>query len=131
MELELREILDAAPTNKESRSDVALTLINGLISKSAGITATEDCEPTTDHGNASGKEALRPRERLWSTVVAAFVASIPALLVGYTLGFASSALLDLTGDTDDDAVPSDYYFGDTVSGIFAVSENIFCKIVNS
>ena len=81
-----------------------------------------DYKLTPAHLDAGGKEAslrlrLRQRERLWSTVVATFVASIPALLVGYTLGFASSALLDLTGDTDDNVVPSDYYFGDTVSGI--------------
>ena len=59
------------------------------------------------------------RERLWSTAIAAFVASIPALLVGYTLGFPSSALLDLTGNGTAD-IPSSYVFSSTLGDIFAV-----------
>ena len=51
--------------------------------------------------------------------LSAFVVSIPALLVGYTLGFTSSALLDLTGDAVD--VPEAYLFSGLVSDLFAVS----------
>ena len=65
------------------------------------------------------ERVLRTRSRLWSTALSAFVVSIPALLVGYTLGFASSALLDLTGDAAD--VPEAYLFNRFVSDLFAVS----------
>ena len=65
------------------------------------------------------ERVLRTRSRLWSTALSAFVVSIPALLVGYTLGFASSALLDLTGGAAD--VPEAYLFNRFVSDLFAVS----------
>ena len=65
------------------------------------------------------ERVLRTRSRLWSTALSAFVVSIPALLVGYTLGFASSALLDLTGGAAD--VPEAYLFNRLVSDLFAVS----------
>ena len=64
------------------------------------------------------ERVLRTRQRLWSTAVSAFVASIPALLVGYTIGFPSSALLDLTGDEGD--LPKDYQFTTLLSDLFAV-----------
>ena len=70
---------------------------------------------------ARGTSALS-RERLWSTFLSACVASIPGMLVGYTLGFASSALLDLTGDGAAD-VPETYLFTRLISDLFQVSLN--------
>ena len=66
------------------------------------------------------ERVLRTRQRLWSTAVSAFVVSIPALLVGYTIGFPSSALLDLTGDEGD--LPKDYQFTTLLSDLFAVRQ---------
>ena len=66
------------------------------------------------------ERVLRTRQRLWSTAVSAFIASIPALLVGYTIGFPSSALLDLSGDTGD--LPKDYQFTTLLSDLFAVRQ---------
>jgi len=64
------------------------------------------------------ERVLRTRQRLWSTAVSAFIASIPALLAGYTIGFPSSALLDLTGDEGD--LPKDFQFTTLLSDLFAV-----------
>ena len=70
---------------------------------------------------ADGRQRRRrPRERLWTTTLASLVAAVPALLVGYTLGFASSALLDLTGDAAA-GIPRDYVFSSAVADVFAVS----------
>ena len=62
------------------------------------------------------------RERVWSTAVSAIVASIPALLLGYTLGFPSSALLDLT--EDDAGLREDYQLTLLLSDLFAVSNPV-------
>ncbi len=43
---------------------------------------------------------VRTREKLWPTAVAALVSSVPAFLVGFTLGFTSAALLELTATTE-------------------------------
>ena len=58
---------------------------------------------------------VRTRERLWSTTVSALIASIPALLVGFTIGYPSPALLDL-GD-----LPEDFRFNTLLSDLFGVS----------
>ena len=58
---------------------------------------------------------VRTRERLWSTTISAFIASIPALLVGFTIGYPSPALLDL-GD-----LPEDFRFNTLLSDLFGVS----------
>ena len=84
-------------------------------------------EKRTSDSGSSGKVGAdgrqhrrRPRERLWTTALASLVAAVPALLVGYTLGFASSALLDLTGDAAA-GIPRDYVFSSAVADVFAVS----------
>ena len=66
------------------------------------------------------ERVLRTRQRLWSTAVSAFIASIPALLVGYTISFPSSALLDLTGGTG--GLPKGYQFTTLLSDLFAVRQ---------
>ena len=59
---------------------------------------------------------LRGPQRLWTTTLAALIASLSPLLGGYTLGFASPALLQL----NDDLVPSDYHLDGVVLGLFTV-----------
>ena len=61
---------------------------------------------------------LRTHQRLRSTILAAAIASIPALLGGYTIAFPSSALLDLTGGME--GLPKDYLFNTALSELFAV-----------
>ena len=51
---------------------------------------------------------LRGPQRLWTTTLAAVIASLGSLLGGYTLGFASPALLQL----NDDHVPTEYHLKD-------------------
>lgn len=62
------------------------------------------------------------RERVWTTTLASLVASIPAVIVGYTIAFSSSALLDLTGDLAP-GIPSGYGFSSALSATFAVIKN--------
>ena len=57
------------------------------------------------------------RQRLWATFLSAVVASLPALLVGCTLGFPSGALLDLI-DLED---RPDFKFNSILSDVFGVS----------
>ena len=38
------------------------------------------------------------RERRWSVGISSFIAAILALLIGFTIGFPSNAILDLTGE---------------------------------
>ena len=57
-------------------------------------------------------------ERLWSTTLSALVAAIPALMIGYTFAFPSSAILDLT--TDKAGLPEDYWLSLDLAEIFAV-----------
>jgi len=61
---------------------------------------------------------VRTRERLWATTIFVTVSAVPALLVGYTLGFSSSALLELT----DKNLPLDRQFSDLLSSLFGVSK---------
>ena len=70
---------------------------------------------------------VKTEERLWSTSVSALIASIPALMIGYTFAFPSSALLDLTEDNA--GLPEDYQFSLSLSDIFAVSRIITYKIL--
>ena len=51
-------------------------------------------------------------ERVWSTCVSTLVASIPALLIGYTIAFPSSAVLVLM---------KDYQFSTQLLDVFGVS----------
>lgn len=76
-----------------------------------------------EEDGADGRQCRRrPPERLWTTALASLVAAVPALLVGYTLGFSSSALLDLTGDAAA-GIPKDYVFSSAVADVFAVSHH--------
>ena len=61
------------------------------------------------------KRLVRTRERVWATAISSTVAAIPALLVGYTLGYPSSTLMELT------ALPSDFRFSDLLASLFGVS----------
>ena len=60
---------------------------------------------------------FRTRERLWSTTISALIASIPALLVGFTIGYPSPALLELRARE----VPDDFRFTTLLSDLFGVS----------
>lgn len=66
---------------------------------------------------------LGTRERFWSTCISTLVASIPALLIGYTIVFPSSALLVLLGSWDGDgSLPSQsYQFSTVLLDVFGVS----------
>ena len=69
------------------------------------------------------------RERRWSVAVSSFIASLLALLIGFTIGFPSSALLDLRGEVTE--LPQEYRFQKTrVQSSFAVSEFYFLKFHN-
>ena len=57
-------------------------------------------------------------ERLWPTTFSSLVAAIPALMIGYTFAFPSSAILDLTSETAD--LPENYRFSLALADIFAV-----------
>ena len=61
---------------------------------------------------------LRGPQRLWTTTLGVVVASLSPLLGGYTLGFASPALLQLNHNH----VPTEYRLEGTVLGLFAVSQ---------
>lgn len=57
-------------------------------------------------------------ERLWSTTLSALVAAVPALMIGFTFAFPSSAIIDLTTETA--GLPEDYLFSLALADIFAV-----------
>ena len=59
---------------------------------------------------------LRGPQRLWTTLLATLLTSISPLLGGYTLGFASSALLQL----NDPGVPAKYNIQGVNLALFAV-----------
>ena len=64
---------------------------------------------------------IMTRERRWSVAISSFITSILALLIGFTIGFPSSALLDLQGEATE--LPQEYRFQKTrVQSSFAVSE---------
>lgn len=59
---------------------------------------------------------IRSSKRLWSTVVVSLAVGLTAVLTGYTLGYPSSALLDLRNTS------SEYYQkGSTSENLFGVS----------
>ena len=55
------------------------------------------------------------RERVWAVSMFAVIAAIPALLVGCTLGFPSSAVFDLR------SLPSAYRFNTALLDLFGAS----------
>ena len=61
---------------------------------------------------------LRGPQRLWTTLLAALLTSISPLLGGYTLGFASPALLEL----NDAKVPDKYHLKGLSLAMFAVRD---------
>ena len=81
--------------------------------------------PERERERERGRDAMSKlkysstEERLWSTSLSAVVASIPALMIGYTFAFPSSAILDLTEDKAD--LPEDYRFSHSLADIFAVN----------
>ena len=106
-----------ANSDTAGEDDEKKTLLHGSAASRGGAYSGDRRRSST--ALLGVERVLRTRSRLWSTALSAFVVSIPALLVGYTLGFASSALLDLTGDAAD--VPEAYLFNRLVSDLFAVS----------
>jgi hypothetical protein len=61
-------------------------------------------------------------ERFWPTAASTLVASIPALLIGYTVAFPSSALLVLMDGWREGCLPGkDYQFSTELSDMFGVS----------
>ena len=57
-------------------------------------------------------------ERLGPTAFSSLVAAIPALMIGYTFAFPSSAILDLT--TESAGLPENYRLSIHLSDTFAV-----------
>lgn len=105
--------------------DGGVTSASGAGTINYRATDNQDGPPVSITNDGIGEGApllLRrlPRERLWSTAVASLVAAMPSLMVGYTLAFPSSALLDLMGEDTD--LPRDFYFDDTIAEAFAVSK---------
>ena len=59
--------------------------------------------------------------RVWSTCLSTIVACIPALLVGYTIAFPSSAVLVLMDGWKEGRLPGkDYQFSTELSSVFGV-----------
>ena len=61
---------------------------------------------------------MSKEERLWPTGVCSLVAAIPAVMIGFTFAFPSSAILDLTAENA--GLPEDYRFSIALADIFAV-----------
>ena len=59
------------------------------------------------------------RERRWSVGISSFIAAILALLMGFTIGFPSNAILDLAGEATE--LPSEYLLPTSLLSVFAVS----------
>ena len=66
-----------------------------------------------------GLGLLTSRERYWSTGILTLVVPLPIFLLGFTLGFASSATLDLTGEANE--LPGDYFLPPHHISLFVVS----------
>ena len=73
-------------------------------------------KPSRSQSPASVPIKPKYKERVWVTLLLASVASIPALLVGCTLGFPSAALLDLK---DLEERP-EFKFNSLLSDVFGV-----------
>ena len=58
------------------------------------------------------------RERRWSVGISSFIAAILALLIGFTIGFPSNAILDLTGEATE--LPPEYLLPTSLLSVFAV-----------
>lgn len=127
---------DSTP-NKRDDKKVAFAFVSSSTTDSGGLSSSDEDRETGKErrslfpGNRThrrrsstallgAERVLRTRERLWSTALSALVASIPSLLVGYTIGYASSAILDLTG-RGTAHLPKDYRFSPRQSELFAVS----------
>ena len=62
---------------------------------------------------------LQTKERQWSVAVSSLVAALLALLIGFTMGFPSSAVLDLMGAAPE--LPPSYLLPPYLLSLFAVS----------
>ena len=67
-------------------------------------------------------ETKPQRDRLWTTAISCIIASIPALLIGCTLGFPSVALFDLR------ALPPEFRLSTVLLDVFIVS-NPTCRLL--
>ena len=72
-------------------------------------------------------KVLRGPQRLWSTVFAALSAALCTLLGGYTLGYPSSALVELGNYSQKYDLSPDYDFSSTLmKDLFGVREDQLC-----
>ena len=62
--------------------------------------------------------ATARRERKWSVGISSIIATIPALLVGITLGFPSNVILDLSGEATE--LPQDFFISTRLLSAFVV-----------
>lgn len=127
------DTVEAEPVNRSGKA-VGLPVVDTCISSSAKDERSVEDErkpllPSTAQGgrgarNSAASAAVKKvpsgrRERLWPTIVSTLVASISALLLGYTYGFPSTALMDLTGDVEE--ISDSYQFSTTLlCDLFAV-----------
>ena len=77
-----------------------------------------ELESKIQNGVHSWREVLGGKQRVWTTLVAAVLATIPPLLGGYTLGYSSPTLPQLNDDTKQ---PLEYHLTGTALALFAVS----------
>ena len=70
-------------------------------------------------------------ERSWSTCLVTVIVPIPIFLMGFTFAFASSAILDLSGEATE--LPPDYILSTYLVSIFVVSSKprILTPVINS
>ena len=107
-----------------------------ITSDSAIVNTTLEKTPLINNNNTQDAKSvfqswkrviaeLRGPQRLWSTTLIAFLTSLTALLGGYTLGYPSSALLDLN-DLNDTRV---FRHGSGLENIFGVSTSkYYCSL---
>ena len=62
---------------------------------------------------------VEQKERLYPTLVSALIVCISSTVMGYTFGFSSSAILELTEGVQN--LPKDYRFSTFISEAFTVS----------
>ena len=91
---------------------------NGSVSESSPLIGRAFIPPAprAEHSTQAGAPAGQ-RERIWTTLLFVTITSLPALLVGCTLGFPSIVLLDLKELEG----RRDYQLSTLLSDVFGVS----------
>lgn len=105
---------EVAPPQHELQSYTGIVDIDDK----QAIVGKEIVNQEPGHGE-SGKKSGQ-RERKWTTALFVVISSIPALLVGCTLGFPSAALLDLTELEE----RPDFILNTVLSDVFGVSSQL-------